>query len=125
MYCIENDNYERAQELLNNGANPNIKSLRYHYTSIFMLSHSSSKKDLEMAELLLKCGATPNWSNEYGITNLYSAVSSNNTEMVELLIEYGVDVNYKSSGGCTALSAAIQNSNHQIIQILLDAGATE
>ncbi len=78
---------------------------------------------LELAELLLEHGASPN-VNIGSNSLLQLAAFLGKSECVQILLRYGVDVNYQNpKDGATALFAAAQMGRTEIAKLLLDQGA--
>jgi len=72
---------------------------------------------------LIKDGANPNITDEYGVTPLIMAAEQEQEELVQELIDAGADVNQITSDHSTALQRAAISGNAQIVQMLIDAGA--
>ena len=78
-------------------------------------------KYLEMAEILLKAGADPTITDDYG-KPLLLTLSWDRKEilpLVSLLIQYGADINAMNQG-YTALRKAIDLNNPEAVQFLLE-----
>lgn len=85
--------------------------------------------DLQEAECLLKNGADPNSSNQFGETMLKVAITRNNPDMVALLLKYRATANLHTTSlttpdGCgneKPMDAAKQSGNPKIIALLKGA----
>jgi ankyrin repeat protein len=79
--------------------------------------------NFEKADELLKKGANPNASNEYGHTPLKYAAREGKIRLINLLIKAGANINAKDKSGNTALNAAAGSNRSKAVKALLDAGA--
>jgi ankyrin repeat protein len=79
---------------------------------------------LDIAELLLKAGATATVKDRYGVTPLYLAAVNGNAEMLRRLLDAGVDPNTTDPGGETALMTAARTGAVAAMRLLLDRGAS-
>ena len=87
-----------VRDLLNSGANPNIKD-EYGYPLLHdALLHASHKENHEIVKLLLKAGAEPNIKDKYGNTALM-AVQPTDVKTFKLLLESGANPNLPSMWG--------------------------
>lgn len=117
-----NDDYDKASLLLEQGADPN-KEL-YSWTPLTHVCYYGEERDEQMTALLLEHGADPNLANFYGETPLSIAIyRGENETIVRLLLEYGADPNKISSYGGTPLQTAINEKNEAIINLLIEYGA--
>ena len=116
------DYYKVAEFLIKNGANVNQVS-RNDMTPLFNAVLMTGKT--RIVELLLKCGADPNFKQEVTKeTPLIVAAGKGYSEIVGLLIKGGSDVNYMDSGGLTALDWALLGDHVKTAEILLKNGAS-
>jgi len=79
--------------------------------------------NLEIAQLLVRSGATVNAANRYGVTPLSLACTNGNGAMVYLLLDAGADPNTTLPGGETALMTAARTGRLGPIKALLSRGA--
>jgi uncharacterized protein len=81
--------------------------------------------DLDTATLLLRAGADPNASNDYGVTPLgLACANGDNPAMVELLLKSGATVEAATSRTSeTALMMAARTGSVAAIKLLVAAGA--
>jgi len=138
--------------LLQNGANPNVRS-DYDGNPLLMdLCKAQSSYDFEKKETIpekpekyrerlacikpfLENGADPNltktkdtstFSKNKGETAIFNAIRSGNTEIVKLLLSKGADINHKSDAGRNVFweisSDSVANMTPDLMQILIDAG---
>ena len=106
--------------LLDNGANPNIKSTR-GCTPLHVAAECGSKA---LVKLFLDYETEPNITDERGYTALHVAVEHDNKYVVEqLLADHGTDPNVTDARGCTPLHYAAQHGYKDVVQLLLRNGA--
>ena len=128
--------FEKAQKLIDSGANINIKTgqLGYAFT---LLMESSTPNYPKLVEFLVKNGANINttsndfilsWYYEKFVQNTFNAMSFNvgynsNMANVRALVENGIDLDWQDKAGQTALiNAAIWN-HKDIVKYLIEKGA--
>ena len=98
---IEAGNYSKVQEILEEGANPNVPENKPTWLDSFLehsprvpLAVACKKNDVEMVKLLIKYGARgeyiegTNWPALYELLFYYD---STDLELVKLLLENGAD----------------------------------
>ena len=139
---------EFARELLDHGANPNVriqKDTEVHQgmSALWLkepgatpLLRAALCGDLSLVRLLLDHGADPKiptfdhttplmvasgvgWAD--GMMREYSAGQT--LEVVKLLLDLGADVNAVNDHGITALHGAAYKGANQVVQLLVDRGA--
>ncbi|MDR2807182.1 MAG: ankyrin repeat domain-containing protein [Puniceicoccales bacterium] len=76
-------------------------------------------KNLNIVELLLRNGATPNAVNNQCESLLHFAIITGNKEIFDLLLKYNANVKVKNNDGDTPLHLAIKANAHEIIDCLL------
>jgi len=81
--CYEHIEFMRF--LLKNGANPNI--LPVHFSSFLWLS----SENLELARLLLDCGADVNFRDKDGLTPFQRATHAGHHDIAQLLLDRGAE----------------------------------
>ncbi|CAG2104223.1 unnamed protein product [Medioppia subpectinata] len=74
------------------------------------LHECSTRGNLEIAALLLQCGAHVDASATGGIRPLHDAIENNHIEVVRLLLAYGADPNISTYSGATPLQ--LSRSKH-------------
>ena len=77
----------------------------------------------ELAELLLRYGASPNKTDVDEFTPLHEAIRSNSTELVRMLLAAGADPHIPDIAGYTSLWWAIEYGHAEIEALLYGAGA--
>lgn len=90
LCAVMNQSIEAARILLAAGADPNVSNAE----GFSPLRYCAQEGDLEMARLLLLCGATETideWGGPGALTALSFAARGLHVEMVKLLLEYGAD----------------------------------
>ena len=113
-------------EMLLEGKVP-IDEQHYILGNITALHTATSKKSIEMIELLLASGADINVVRDKNITPLMDSIMDKNEEITLLLLKHGADVNishfFFRSKTCI-LSEAVRNSaSERIMEALCEAGA--
>jgi len=96
------NNIDAARLLLAHGADPNVRD-DVGYSPLRWCAY---KGYLEMARLLLLCGATKmidDWGGDSAMTALGLAVRGLNVDMVKLLLAYGADPQKPDIDDCTPL----------------------
>jgi ankyrin repeat protein len=78
---------------------------------------------LDVADLLLKAGASASVKDRYGITPLYLASVNGSAEMIRRLLDAGGDPDTTDAGGETALMTAARTGAVPALRLLLDRGA--
>jgi ankyrin repeat protein len=80
---------------------------------------------IEIAELLIKKGADPNASNQYGAPVLITAAGSGYDTVVNKLLEKGAKINarFERYDNVTALMLAAQDGHTSTVDVLLKKGA--
>jgi uncharacterized protein len=95
---------EAAEELLNNGADPN--AVATNGTRLAVINSAAASGNAELVKLLLREGANPDAQQEGGFTALHAAAQHNNAEMVQALLDAGADVSIRTNDGKTAADVA-------------------
>lgn len=88
LLAVKNDNLEQVRLLLENKAEPNIVDKSNGYSALMLA------KNEEVAYLLLKAGANPNFVAENGTTALSKAAKENNRNRLNLLQQFGAQINW-------------------------------
>lgn len=109
------DHLEIVRELLNHGADPNIKFDR----DTTAIMGACSVGNLEMVQLLVEKGASIYDRDNKNITILHRAVDSANVKLIEYLIKLGLYINITDGEGYTPLYQAIWNNDTTTIKYLL------
>lgn len=95
---------EAAEELLNNGADPN--AVAANATKLAVINSAAASGNAELVKLLLREGANPDAQQEGGFTALHAAAQHNNAEMVQALLDAGADASVRTNDGKTAADLA-------------------
>lgn len=113
--------------LINNGADPNLKT-RSGYTAL-LLAASVSRTTISYENLrtdaikvLLKNGANPNVRAE-GFTPLIRAIEEDDNEAFKALIESGANPDIKGIKDKKALLVSVEKKDIEEVEKLLDSGA--
>ena len=108
-------------------ANVAVNEQHYALGNITALHIATSKKSVEMIELLLASGADINLVRNKNITPLMDSIIDENEEITLLLLKHGADVtisHYMFDSKTCILSEAVRRSaSGRIIEALCEAGA--
>ncbi len=88
------------------------------------LIHASFQGNTEIAELLLRYGATVDmlWlSGLLSMSPLIAATTNGSTEIIKLILSHGAKVDLQINGGFSALMMAVKQT--ETVQLLLEHGA--
>src|SRR5688572_8115212 len=78
---------------------------------------------LDIADALLRAGATVSAKDRYGLTPLYFASLNGNAPLIQRLLDAGADPNAADPGGETALMTATRTGAVAAMRLLIDRGA--
>ena len=123
--ALKNNNYKIAMELIEHGADVNIKN-HDGYTAIDIVLRQSSKEAINIAVKLIEHGADINTKNHNGDTALHLALKHYNDNMTITLIEQGANANIKNNQGETPLHIVAQHRDQYADNIaikLIEHGA--
>lgn len=127
---VENDNYERAKELLEDGVHPDCNDWSNGRNELDLLSvtplyYATKNGNYELAELLLQYGADPNLRFGHVNSPIQCAIDFERPEILQLIINYGGDPNAHVSEDRDHpyLILAIENCDAVSAEILLRNGA--
>lgn len=96
--AVVKNQYDIAELLLKNGANPNI----YYSRGISPLIDAVLKHNLDMVKLLIKYKADLDQTDGYGQTPLIFASKEGNLKIVKILVENGANITHQDSIELTA-----------------------
>jgi ankyrin repeat protein len=117
MYAVLYGDARSVRLLLENGADPNVKS------GVGATALMWSVEDLEKTRLLIEHGADPNARSDDGLTPLIIAANwFGSSPVLKLLIDHGADPSAQSPLGVTALYQAAQVGDEAAIRLLLERG---
>jgi len=113
---------EIVEELLNSGADVNVKGRMISNTSLI---YAIERQSATIVKMLIDAGANVNYKVKYATRKsvLHIAVDKQDPTKVKMLIDAGADINVKENFGVTPLLLASDKKNTTIVQLLLDAGA--
>lgn len=112
------DNIDILKLLIDNGADPNIKSV----IGATALWFAVSRDNFNNVVFLLEAGANPNiGSNGDGLNTLMLAAANGYYDIAKELISGGVNVNFENDGG-TAFFMALYEGHETIAQLIVDSG---
>lgn len=115
-----NDDYEKAVELIYNGANIEFKNEK---KGDFALLICARKNYLKTFFALLKAGANVNQVNNYLTTSTMASARHGNKEMLEILILMGANINARCLDGDNAIMSAKRHEQVECFNMLLNAQA--
>src|ERR1700683_307212 len=84
---------------------------------------AANLNDTDLAERLLKAGASPKVRNLLGSTPLGEAALNANTELIKALLDAGADANAAGADGQTPLMIVARTANVAAAKLLPDKGA--
>ncbi len=103
-------------------ARARLKTLRIEVSERSLL-RAVEAGNLEITDLLIDAGISPDAQNVSKQTALLTAAINGNETITKLLLERGADVNKTNSMGRSPLIAAAWNGNASLVSILLKGGA--
>lgn len=119
--AVAQDNQERVQELLGQGASVHSTNILGLTPLHFGLTRNQNLS-VQMVELLLENGADPNTQSSLsGETSLHSAASDGRLEIVEKLLDYGADNQIEDKQRKRPAQLA-DDAGHNAIVELLETG---
>lgn len=121
--AVEAGHAKKVEELLEKGANPNIKTSIRWYHGWTPLHIAVYERNLDIVRLLIKYGANINAKTYNRETPLHIAVYEGHWDVAKLLIDHGADVNARNNNGSTPLHIAAERGFLDIVQLLLEKGA--
>lgn len=119
MLASMTGNYEAAEYLLKNGANPDLHN--GNGVTALMLALQNGHDDL--AFLLMDYGVDVNAKNGNGYSALMIAASKGMPHIVDNMIKHGADVNFLNSSKQSALNSAVRFGHKDVVISLVAAGA--
>ena len=126
ILAIRTDNIKFVSELINNGADLNLPSMKDHSPLSAALINPNRPADPEMIELLASNGADVNEVFDFGdntISNpLNISISFNRPDIAEILLKHGANPNVRDYNGRTSLVFAVVTSK-EMIEVFLEHGA--
>jgi len=103
LEAIKNGDVVKVKELLERGADANVKDDSHKTPLHYVASLYEDDIGAYIAELLIKHGADVNAKDEKGITPLHWAATSGKSRIINVLLENRADVNARSDEGLTPL----------------------
>ena len=108
-----------AEDLLEKGANPNLRSKKVNSALLLALENDY----IGLAEKMVTSGAEVNIRNEKGWTPLIWAAIKGYRKIVEFLLEHGADVHICNNDGWNAVTGAYFKQRADVVDLLLERGA--
>nr|XP_032813791.1 ankyrin-2-like [Petromyzon marinus] len=90
------------------------------FTPLHIAAHYGN---VNVARLLLECGADPNYMANNGISPLHVAAKRGHSELVTLLLSLGGNIDARTRDGLTPLHCAARSGHDGTLEILLEQGA--
>jgi len=122
-WAVATHDLDKIRNLIDKGEDVNCRSLMGHTPLIF----AARQNYIDVAELLLEAGATPDLQDGLKWAALHHAIlpleRGCHNEIVALLLRYGADVNIQDARKRTPLHRAAQFGCIKAVRLLLDGGA--
>lgn len=118
MEVVVAEDFEAAQLLLTHGANPNGNDAAPDKRPLTLAAHLGLTN---IAELLVRHGATVDILDPHGTSPLYMASIQNHFDTVRMLASYGADLNIDING--RPLHASVTQNRIEMVELLLELGA--
>lgn len=118
--AVDHGSTSVARLLLARGADPDAGKCRRLSPPLLLVS---MRDDLEIAKLLLHCGANPDIVDDDGNTALHKAAEFGKRDMIEMLLACGANPNFKGEDGFTPLHIAVNKRQSGIASLLMSRGA--
>lgn len=138
-HACEHANIELVKEILNMGADVNVKRKRqtprnivmveplgdnstYGDTPLHLITRSRSKKEMRLIimQFLLQRFADPNARNERGETPLHVAVRNSDIDAARMLVRYGAWCRLKNNEWQSPLDIAMKTGDTELIQLIAE-----
>jgi hemoglobin len=125
LYSLANeyrasDGGDVVRALAGSGANVNANDGVKHCTALHM---AARRDNLEIAEVLLDCGAHIDARDSLGDTPLRRSVNCNQVQVASLLLARGADVHSRGNKGLTPLQAARTSAMKQLLRSRSDSSS--
>lgn len=116
-YAARTGDLNRVQELLDHGADINVKTKN----GMSVLRYAVRSGSLELVQWLFELGLDVDEKDRFGYTVIYPAAESGSLELVQWLAELGLDVN-ANVWGYSVLNPASQSGSLELVQWLVEQG---
>lgn len=117
-YAILDQENNKAELLLQHGANPNIVD---EY-GVPLIVEATRNNMIDNVILLVKYGANFNAVDSKGDTSLHYAISFKHHDLIELLIHFGADIHLQNKNGRSAYDLALSSEDERIVKIIKGSG---
>lgn len=115
---VESKNVAKAEEVLKRG-NANIHKQYHDNEQVIHFAYGN----LEMIQLLVRCGADPSARGDHNWTPLISNASGGFKDVCDFLLRRGASVHETSNAGRTPLGQANEAGHLEVVKLLLEHGA--
>jgi ankyrin repeat protein len=112
--ALDRSDIEYAKELIQKGADVNIKQEPFKQTPIII----APLRGIDFVKLLINSGANINAKDQDNNTALLNASLYGETAIVKLLVEKGADIYVVNNDGLSVLGAAEISKNNEIIVLI-------
>jgi ankyrin repeat protein len=112
---------EVVQLLIDAGSDVNARDKTAAGATVILWAACSGRESKRKVQALLKAGADPKATSEYGMNALMSAARSGELDTVELLLATRMDLAARTKDGETVLMLAV--SEPDILRVLIKAGS--
>jgi ankyrin repeat protein len=114
------DDVAEAARLALSGSDTNVVDKATNMTA---LAYATENGNIDMINVLISAGASPNAANTRGQTPLMYLRESATSELVRDLLNAGAEVNARDESGETPLMHLATSGSFELVKQLLDAGA--
>lgn len=124
LVAVQEKNLKTINFLINRGP---VKETINQFTSterLTPLATALNDRDFDLADQLIKAGASLDVDKEAGLPFMIEAVRSNDQEMLDYLLSHSADVEYRGAEPVGALAVAASSGNLETMKRLLKAGAS-
>ena len=100
---------------------PDVNAVSRNAMKVAVINAAAASRNLEVVNLVLRAGASPDAQQQAGYTALHEAAANNNAELAEALLSAGADPTIRTDAGQTAADMAREKGHTEMAE-KLDAG---